>query len=339
MVRTLELKHAGFEAKVPQVKRVKKRDWNLSILESVDDFKIERFQEYKELDFPVWKRAMMEGIDLPDYSKKVEFSMKGFKMLDCDPEVFEIYDFEGSDRKYVLLADIFNNFDLCAKVSGDSRLDLEFSNLSIERVYLEAHGSARIVRKVQGKGTRITSERIVVKSNSKLEIVEVLDIDGVNISNVYFHLEEGAEMVIKHLSKSGGKSVEYYLAVLRDDSSLTIDHRTVQKSGVTDALFFEKIEGRNSKARVDAKGAVKSGKVIFRGMMDLPKGVEGVDASESFKLFCFQKTRLSKPYRAYSRPRTSSRRSTEHLPHHFQRRRSFTCRAGDCRGRISLNWW
>jgi hypothetical protein len=71
-----------------------------------------RYSEYKKLSFPLWKRFKLTGMTLPDISlrhrtKYTDPNAKPMISLSSDEvELLDRLDFEGSDRKLLLLGDI-----------------------------------------------------------------------------------------------------------------------------------------------------------------------------------------------------------------------------------------
>jgi len=229
--------------------------------------------------FPVWKRLNMEGISLPAKPPEGEFITNAKSIGECDDlNIIKEYDFEGSDRKYVLLADIFHTSGVC--FIGDGEVSVKLNKDSIDTNIFIVNGNSKIRRIFDGN-FRITNSRFVVKRNSKLYLEDLSFISDVGIENIFFYLEENAVVEYNALNVSEGKVAEAVFVIGEESSKMVINPR-IASSGITDVLYFSRSDIGN-KMHVNGHGvSASNGKIIFRGIMDIKKGAVSGDYSEKF---------------------------------------------------------
>ncbi len=292
MERNLVFEHDGFVAVVREPERVYPEDLGLDLVKGMWNFKIrsERFEEYSSLGFPVWKRTKMEGIEIPPYTRRIDISLENLESVkDCELiHLIDEMDFEGSDRKYTLMVDVFHNGGFCSRFEGEgsAKVDLRLENLTLdENLLVVSEGSSlELVRYVHGSGTRVSNDRILLERNSRLVVYDILNLseDSSNISNSFFELEEGSELELHQIAIGGKRNVLFSIFGV-NGARVSVVPGIVQAGGVTDIMHVGRIKGPDSEVSVGGRGFVKSGRVIFRGVMDVKKGVVGSKASEKFR--------------------------------------------------------
>ena len=101
MEKTLNLVHNEFKMVEPVVERKSLPDYGLGVLknsikntsEYAEVFKRKSFNKYRKLGFPIWKRAKLDGMKLPEYPEIAEFEVKG-------PKIWKSFDImEAEDYK------------------------------------------------------------------------------------------------------------------------------------------------------------------------------------------------------------------------------------------------
>ncbi len=291
MEKNLVFRHGNFTAVVREPGRIKSKDYPLDLVENMPNFRFRerRYSEYSDLGFPIWIRTKMRGIKLPVYERQVRFKLENLdSILECgDLNLVEEMDFEGSDRKYTLLVDVFHNSGFCSRISGDERasVDVEVENGAFDEnlLVLEEDSNLYLVRYVHGVGTRISNDRFWLKKNSKLVLYDVVNLEGLNISNSFFKLDEGSQLEHHQVLVGGTRNVAFSMFKTEEGARVIAYPRIVRSDGISDVMYVGKIIGGESDISVKGKGFVSTGKIVFRGVMDIPKGVKGSQARESFR--------------------------------------------------------
>jgi len=282
MIKTFELVHGKFRSIVKTPKRVKLRDYGEGIIKSLPNtsFRMKLFEEYKNIDFPVWRRLKMHGLSLPGEPPIAKLQTNAKSIHECRKlKILKEYDFEGSDRKYVLLADTFHTSGICFDGSGEISVRMEGNSIDTNMFIID--GIAKINRTFDGN-FRVTNSRFIVKRDSKLYLEDISFVSGVGIENILFYLGENATVEYNELSVSEGKVAKAVFVVGEKDSKMIIKPRLASK-GIVDVLYFSRSNVKNT---VDVNGhgvSAGSGKIIFRGVMDIKKGATGGNYSEKFR--------------------------------------------------------
>jgi hypothetical protein len=268
--RTIEMVHGKFKAVLREPRRVFKKDFDEDFLKKLGR-EDQRIDEYTSLGFPVWIRPGLEGIEIP----KIEYE----KLEECGNEwMFEKFDFEGADRKYTLLADLFHNKKICFEGSGEEEVNLR-GNV-IDTLLFVVNGDTTVHIDYSG-GFRVSSGRFLVKEGATLVLEDASISEGVEISSYYFYLEKGASLEIRQGLASSGKSAKYIL-IEGEDFEANVLPRVGVINGAVDIMYSSKVSDSSSVV-VNGRGFSKSGKVIFRGVMDAKKGSKNANVSEHFE--------------------------------------------------------
>jgi len=137
MEKTLNLEHNKYKMVSPlrrelEIPDYRDRDFLVSsepLGNAMSVFVSNRYSEYRKLGFPRWKRVDISKMVLPPVSPKngkhyPDPYVKPIKWLTSEEvELLDNLDFEGSDRKLLLLGDIF--FDTGYFVSVPSGIHLK----------------------------------------------------------------------------------------------------------------------------------------------------------------------------------------------------------------------
>ncbi len=264
MIRSISMEHGQFRAVLREPRRIELRDFERPPFDS------ERVREYFSLGFPIWTRLDLRGIEIPDIKPS-------FEKCDLDWLIDEM-DFEGADRKYTLMADIFHTEKICFNGKGEKEIEIEGD--SIDTFLFVVEGNAHIRVRYSG-GFRISNGRFLVKEGAKLIFEDSSFSDGIEISSYFFKLEKGAQIELKQGVLSSGKIAKYVL-VTGEDFEASVLPRVGALRGYADVMYSSFV-GYSSSVSVDGLGFSKEGKVIFRGVMDAKKGSKDAEVSEKFE--------------------------------------------------------
>ncbi len=275
--------HEGFETVVRKPERVLKKDYGAELLKDLPNsfFRERKFEEYRKLGFPVWKRMELAGLELPDFPPACTFDTNLQSVMDCsDLSLFESLDFPGSDRKYVLLADVFHTCGVCSALNGFGFMRMEGNSIDSSAVVVEGDSKLDVLYK---SSFRVSNIRVLVKKGSSL-LMRLVSLDeGFSISNIYIFLEEGAKVEFEILQVSLGKAAVAVMTEGKEGSAAKVSPRLGVKNGVFDSMFWSKAE-RESTVEVEGKGIVAgNGKMIFRGVMNINRGFKSGEYHEHFK--------------------------------------------------------
>ncbi len=278
MRKAIELFHGSFRAVLREPKRVGKRDVPGEFLKRVKDKA--RLDEYLSLGFPVWERLKLEGIDLPD----LDYASAPLCGLEW---MIEELDFEGADRKYTLLSDLFATQKLCFEGSGERSFFLE--EKTVDSGFFLIEGEAKMEIGYRGD-FRVSSARFLLKEGSKLELTDWSSSDGVEISSYYFYLQNGAKLVLNQGVFSRGKIAKFVMVDGEGNFEALVLPRIGALKGAADVMYSARATGSPSVV-VSGRGFAKEGRVIFRGVMDAKRGAKGSSLREHFEcLFLDEKS-------------------------------------------------
>ena len=280
MRKTIEMVHGKFKAVLREPKRIEKKDFTKEDLLKAKRKIDERSEEYESLGFPVWQRLGLKGVDLPYIELK--------SLPDCGLEhLFKDLDFEGADRKYTLMADLFYTEKICFKGSGKKRYKVKDG---IDTILAVIEDDSKI--EISHKGNfRISSGRFLVKSGAKLRLVDSSISGGLEISSYYFYLEDGAELEMEQgVIGTNSKVAKFVMVDGEGKFKAIVNPRVGSISSTVDVMYSAIVKG-DPEVKVSGRGFTSNGKIIFRGVMDAKKGSKGSDISEKFEcLFLDEKS-------------------------------------------------
>ncbi|MGC9771048.1 SufB/SufD family protein [Fervidobacterium islandicum] len=285
--KTLRLEHQNLRAIVPQRKTIDAQDYNVEDFKPsgnnlLDEWRIKRLSEYLTYKFPMWKRTGLKSISLPNV-----LPYKGLESLDIDGlNLLESLDFEGADRKFVLLADVFSSSGDYVTVEDDTTLIVnditQYDNTLID----VRSGELNLVRIVE-KPFFVGNLRVKVRKGAKFNLYNLYlgsKDDSLLISNVFIDVEDNSKTVVKDFYFDG-KINAGYVSVRISGENAYADVRPYylgSRKTIIDILYLMRFYKPNSYGNVDAKGVLSDeSKVVFRGIMDIISGAKEVEAHQS----------------------------------------------------------
>lgn len=285
--KTLRLSHQNLRAIVPQRKTMDIADYPVDDFKPsgnnlLDEWRIKRLSEYLTYKFPVWKRTSLKNLTLPNI-----LPYKGLETIDEEAlELLESMDFEGSDRKFVLLADVFSSSGDYIVVEEDTKLIIndisQYDNTLID----VRKGKLELVRLVQNH-FHVGNLRIKIREGTEVNLYN-LYIGPSNgeliVSNVFIDVEDNSKLIVKDFYFGGKINAGYFGVRLNGENSYA-DVRPYYLGSaktVIDILYLMRFYKPNSYGNVDAKGVLaEESKVVFRGIMDILSGAKEVEAHQS----------------------------------------------------------
>ncbi len=277
------------KAIVPPRKTVEIKDYSIENFKPsgnnlLDEWRIKRLSEYATLQFPYWKRTGLKRLLLPNISH-----YKGPENLDeLGIKVIDSLDFEGSDRKFVLLADIFSLSGRYFVHSGVKTLILEdFDSIDNSLVIVE-NGTLNLVRIVK-RALFVGNLRILLKPGAELKLYNLyigrgMDESSPLISNVFVEAQEGSKLLVRDFYFGGTINAGYFGLRINGENA----HSDIRPyylgvgRNVIDILYLVRFYAGNSYSNVDAKGVLMdTSKLIFRGIMDITSGCKEAEAHQS----------------------------------------------------------
>jgi Fe-S cluster assembly scaffold protein SufB len=285
--KTLRLEHQNLRAIVPQRKTIDTEDYKVDDFKPsgnnlLDEWRIRRLSEYLTYKFPMWKRTGLKNLSLPNV-----LPYKGLEELDIDGlNLLETLDFEGADRKFVLLADVFSSSGEYIVVEDDTTIVVNDVG-QIDNTLIDVRsGELNFVRIVEHPFF-IGNLRMKVRRNAKLNLYNLYlgtSKDDLLISNVFIDVENDSKTMVKDFY-FGGKINVGYVGVRVNAENAYADVRPYylgNEKTVIDILYLMRFYKPNSFGNVDAKGVLTDeAKVVFRGIMDILSGAKEVEAHQS----------------------------------------------------------
>ncbi|HOI63675.1 MAG TPA: SufD family Fe-S cluster assembly protein [Mesotoga sp.] len=308
MEKTLNLEHNNYKMVSPLRRELEipdygDRDFLISsepLGNAMSVFVSNRYSEYRKLAFPLWKRVDISKMVLPPVSGKngkhyPDPYVKPIKWLTSEEvELLDNLDFEGSDRKLLLLGDIF--FDTGYFVSVPSGIHLkepyifnrEEMNSSISsNLFVAGKGSKmKIVLNSTGRGKwSLQNNRFLLKRESSIDLLVVNGLSKSDFSflNNFYLLEAGARLNVYEVSYGGGVLASYHMGVAAGEESRTVFEPVFMAYGDSkiDLQYIARVKSARSQAIIDGTGVVMDrGHSIFRGTVDLKKGSRGATGKE-----------------------------------------------------------
>ncbi len=272
MRRTIEMVHENFRAILREPSRISLEDLTERDLKALGRKVDSRFREYKGLGFPVWRRLGLKGIEVP------RLSLKSSPSCDLD-RFFEEYDFEGADRKYTLMADIFHTEKFCFEGSGKRRYEI---SSGIDTFLALIEGKAEIEIEYFGN-FRVSSGRFVVKNGSRLKVFESSISTGIEISSYYFYMEPGSTLEIYQGTAGKSAKVAKFIMIEGEGDFRVMAFPRVGSISSSIDVMYSSVVRENAEVMVSGRGFAEDGKVIFRGVMDARRGSRDAKLSEHFE--------------------------------------------------------
>ena len=304
MEKTLLLKHGNFEAVIAVPKRFSiPDDYDEEILKilSKDDtqawrgWRTSKLKEYRSLGFPVWKRSNLISLQLPDPTLKPQI----LTQITClwEPiyrndealNILKEWDFEGSDRKFVLQSDVFFNEGLfihahdgrkeeaIVEVRGDGAAILN------NMVKLDDGAELTLIWFVENTSYLSFLTRYIVGKNAVLHVLYVRAGGETLFSNEYFLLKEGAKVRILEVDRPEKLSAPFVLvSYTGKNSEATLKHayslKATQKS---DSMFVLRHNVPGTRGLLESVGVLHDkARAVFRGNIEIKQRAVDTETSE-----------------------------------------------------------
>jgi len=255
-----------------------------------------RFDEYKEIGFPLFRRI---NLNRPDFKAGNFGKPCGSNTIsDIDEQGIELikkYDFEGTDRKYLLMAELFSNCGYYIKTQDDQDagiIKLWYDDTSIfenSLFSLKPGSKAVIIRQISGNYSdklRNGVIRAIIERNAELVLINIIKTakaDSISESG-YFSLSENSRLKVIELSAGQGKFVSNYVYSMDGKNSVLRSAPMFMGSdeSVSDIFHTVKFNAPAAIGVLEAKGVLKDrSSCIFRGTLDINKGAFDADGKES----------------------------------------------------------
>lgn len=284
--KTLKLEHRGMRAMLPEVKRnagadLDVRDFFPSGNDVLDRWRLRRFREYQSYGFPVWRRVGLTSFEPP----RVE-GYRGLENIDEEGlALLEELDFEGSDRKFVLMADVFSMAGEYVVVSSPQEKVVVEVDQDVANSLLDLRGGDLTLVRIVRRERFVGNLRVKVREKARFKLVNLhlVGKGGTSIDNVFLDVETGASVEVYDFY-SGGRVNVGFLAVRFSGEDATAKVRpyyAVSSGSATDVLYQMRFYGRRNEGTVDSKGVVTGeSKVVFRGVLDILPGAKDTVAHQ-----------------------------------------------------------
>lgn len=285
MEKTLRLTHQNLRAIVPQRKTIDIKDYEVDDFKPsgnnlLDEWRIKRFSEYLTYKFPFWKRTGLKELTLPDVG-----NYKGLENIDEDAlNLLESLDFEGTDRKFVLLADVFSSSGNYITIEEETTIVInQFEQYDNTLIDVKS-GTLNLIRIVE-RPFFVGNLRINVGKDAQLNMYNLYIAKGdLLISNVFINAQENSKVIAKDFY-FGGKINAGYFGLVTKGEKVYADVRPYylgNSKNVIDILYLMRFYDPNTYGNVDAKGVLSDeSKVVFRGIMDILSGAKEAEAHQS----------------------------------------------------------
>lgn len=285
MERTLRLQHQNMRAILGPNRTIDVKDYSVDDFKPsgnnlLDEWRIKRLSEYLTRKFPFWRRTNFRSLTLPNvesYKGLEDIDEKGINLL-------QELDFEGSDRKFVLLADVFSSSGGYFSIDEDSVVVLnDISNYDNTLMDIKS-GVASVIRIIE-KPFFVGNLRVMVRKDAKLNLYNLyLSKGDIMINNVFINVEENSKVNVKDFY-FGGKINTGYFGMKLSGVNAQADvkpYYLVNQNNIVDILYLIRFYAANTYGNVEAKGVLSDqSKVVFRGIMDILSGCKEAEAHQS----------------------------------------------------------
>ncbi|MFN6991634.1 MAG: SufD family Fe-S cluster assembly protein [Fervidobacterium sp.] len=285
MERTLRLQHQNMRAIIGPNRTIDVKDYSVDDFKPsgnnlLDEWRIKRLSEYLTRSFPLWRRTNFKSLTLPNVE-----SYKGLEDIDEEGiNLLEQLDFEGSDRKFVLLADVFSSSGGYFSIDEDCVVVLnDASNYDNTLMDIKS-GIATVIRIIE-KPFFVGNLRVMVRKDARLNLYNLyLSKGDIMINNVFINVEENSKVNVKDFY-FGGKINTGYFGMKLNGVNAQADvkpYYLVNQNNIVDILYLIRFYASNTYGNVEAKGVLSDqSKVIFRGIMDILSGCKEAEAHQS----------------------------------------------------------
>jgi Fe-S cluster assembly scaffold protein SufB len=308
MERVIDKVHNGMKMIVPgnkelsldgdyghqELKMINKQD-----KKEYSSFKMKRFFEYEGLRFPDWKKISLEGLKVPPLKNAVNsfINIKGegiFKpvkdLSKAERLMFERLDFEGSDRKILLLADVFHSdgyifkhFDTPLTMGTDS--DSSHPSYTTNLFVIPENSKVKIHVKNYSDGLLVMNNRFLMQNGSSLDILfsGVTNKNAFSFANNLYMLEDEAVLRITDFNISDGIVVPHHFVLGRGKRTKAeiIPAFLAANRGKIDSQYVVKLFGKESHGIINGIGTLSDfAKAIFRPSVHIASEAKGAIGKE-----------------------------------------------------------
>ncbi len=287
MEKTLRLQHQNLHAIVPNKRPLTDvidyttDNFIKSGNDMLDEYRVSKLAEYLSESFPVWKRTGLNSLVLPEIDKYC-----GLEKIDSEGlNELKKLDFDGSDRKFVLLTDIFSTSGDYKIVEDEEVIVVRDNSQITNRFYIVRGGHLKLVRVIESD-YNIGNLRIKVEKDSKLTMYNlyISNGSGLSINNVFIEGNENSEINVKDFYFGGKINVGYFgLRLVGKDAKADVrPYYLGNQKSVIDILYLVRFYSEKTYGSVDAHGVLTdSSKLVFRGIMDILSGANESEAHQS----------------------------------------------------------
>ncbi|AEX85704.1 ABC-type transport system involved in Fe-S cluster assembly, permease component [Marinitoga piezophila KA3] len=320
--KALVLNHNDFlatEWKVPEIKS--DNDYGIIEIEEAEkfytsnelkSFRRKRFEEYKTLGFPKWKRSKLEGFNpLPYVAKFNSLMSDNLKSInDIDNKGIEILnnmDFDGSHRKFLLMSDVFFNTGFYLKTNKNQNNEVYWIKEVIDKsplyglevIYIDENSEATLIRFIEskGKGTKIKTLRGKLEENSKLTVININLFDNdISTDNMFFDVGKNAQLTVYDINIGGKVTAPHIVTRLANENGKVdiYPYYLTQDNEIIDMFYLLRYYAPETIGHIVGRGVLMdSSRVIFRGNLDIKKGAKNAEAEEQdFNLVLSEKAKV-----------------------------------------------
>lgn len=308
MEKTLNLVHNNYSMVSPERREIDLKDYDErdflisagTASPAMSIFMSNRYSEYRKLRFPHWKRVDLRKMVLPEITFRKEEDYRDFhakplsSLSDEETELLNRMDFEGSDRKLVLLGDVFFDTGHIFSIPDNSFCEKPLvidEQLPGGRIYsnLFVVGQGAHLRIVFDKTNSgrwfLQNNRFLLGKKATVEILFInnLPISGYGFVNNLYHLEEKSALKVYEASTGGSALVTYHLGIA-DGKKADMSFEPVflaDGNSRIDLQYITRIKSAESIGNINGTGVVMDESyAIFRGTVDMKTGAKNSTGNE-----------------------------------------------------------
>jgi len=308
MEMTVDFVHSNYEMvkprrrEEPSIKDYDNRDFLISAeaaSPAMSAFMSNRYSEYKTLAFPSWKRLKLGGMRLPGIFPRRGLSCSDpyvrplISMKSDQAGLLDRLDFEGLDRKILLLGDIFFNEGALISIPPDKSVDNPYSvtfdrdSRILNNMFVVGENSSLKVVVDSGRSGNLLlqNNRFLLKEGSSLDLLilnRMIERGYGFINNLYL-LEKHAKLRLFEVNCGNASIAAFHMAILEGEKALSSLEPLFVARGdtVLDLQYVVKHRANDSEGRVSGSGALlENSRSVFRGTIDIKRGAKGAKGSE-----------------------------------------------------------
>lgn len=309
MEMTTDLVHNNFEMVKPtrreelSIEDYDNRDFLISAEASspaMSAFMSNRYSEYRTLAFPSWKRLKLAGMRLPEISPRRSLSYSDpyvrplITMKSDEVELLDRLDFEGLDRKILLLGDIFFSEGSMVSIPPNKSVDKSYSvafnrdSRILNNVFVLGENSSLKVVIDSGRlgNWLLQNNRFLIKEGSSLELLVLnrMTERGHGFINNLYILEKHAKLRVFEVNCGNASTAAFHMAILEGERAhASLEPLFVARGDtVLDMQYVVRHRANDSEGRISGSGVLlDNGRSVFRGTLDIKRGAKGAKGSES----------------------------------------------------------